>query len=98
MSPGAAQAEAVTAAPVLKWADDSSEDHYVVEVFDALGQRVWNTTILGVSGSIPTVAYAGPMTPGMYYQFRVTSTKTQGTGTTCELSRTEDLRGVFYVP
>jgi len=28
----------------------------------------------------------------MYYQFRVTSSK-QG----CELSRTEDLRGVFFV-
>jgi hypothetical protein len=35
----------------------------------------------------------------LYYQFRVTSTKTQGGAgaTTCELSRTEDLRGVFYV-
>lgn len=99
MSPGAIQAEAVTAAPVLRWADDSSEDHYVVEVFDAFGQRVWNTTIAGVSGTTPTVSYGGPMTPGMYYQFRVTSTKTQGGGgMTCELSRTEDLRGVFYVP
>jgi len=98
MSPGATQAEAVTAAPMLTWADDSGEDHYTVEVFDALGQRVWNTAILGVSGGTPAVAYGGPMTSGMYYQFRVTSTKTQGTGTTCELSRTEDLRGVFYVP
>lgn len=99
MSPGATQAEAVTAAPALRWADDSSEDHYVVEVFDSFGQRVWNTTISGVSGGTPTVTYGGPMAPGMYYQFRVTSTKTQGgTGTTCELSRSEDLRGVFYVP
>lgn len=98
-APGAAQAEAVTAAPVLTWVDDSSEDHYVVEVFDAFGQRVWNTTIPGVSGGTPSVTYGGPMTPGMYYQFRVTSTKTQGgNGGTCELSRTEDLRGVFYVP
>lgn len=100
ISPGATQAEAVTAAPTLMWADDSSEDQYVVEVFDAFGQRVWNTTIPGVSGGTPMVAYAGPMTPGMYYQFRVTSTKTQGGagGMTCELSRTEDLRGVFYHP
>jgi hypothetical protein len=98
MSPGAAQADAVTIAPTLTWADDAGEDHYAVEVFDALGQRVWNTTILGVTGGIPAVAYGGPMASGMYYQFRVTSTKTQGTGTTCELSRTEDLRGVFYVP
>jgi hypothetical protein len=96
-SPGATQAEAVTAAPTLTWADDSSEEHYVVEVFDAFGQRVWTTTISGVSGGTPAVAYGGPMTPGMYYQFRVTSTKTNGASTTCELSRTEDLRGVFYV-
>src|SRR5262249_40168898 len=32
MSPGANQAEAVTAAPTLKWADDSGEDQYLVEV------------------------------------------------------------------
>jgi hypothetical protein len=98
MSPGATQAEAVTAAPALTWADDSGEDHYAVDVFDASGQRVWNTVIPGVSGATPTVAYGGPMAHGMYYQFRVTSTKAQGNGTTCELSRTEDLRGVFYVP
>lgn len=100
MAPGATQAEAVTAAPTLRWADDSSEDHYTVEVFDAFGQRVWNTTIAGVSGGTPSVPYGGPMTPGMYYQFRVTSTKTTGGSgaPTCELSRTEDLRGVFYVP
>ncbi len=46
------------------------------------------------------VTYGVPITQGLYYQFRVTSTKTQGgTGaSTCELSRTEELRGVFYVP
>lgn len=100
MSPGATTAEPVTAAPVLKWADDSGEDQYVIEVFDSFGQRVWNTTIPGVSGGTPMVTYGGPMAAGMYYQFRVTSTKTQGGagGMTCELSRTEDLRGVFYVP
>jgi hypothetical protein len=99
VSPGATQAEAVTAAPVLMWADDSSEDGYTVEVFDSFGQRVWNTSVVGVSGGIPMVSYGGPMTDGMYYQFRVTSTKKQGGApTTCELSRTEDLRGVFYVP
>lgn len=98
MSPGATQAEAVKTAPTLKWADDSSEDQYVIDVFDGFGQKVWNTTIPGVSGGTPMVAYGGPMTPGMYYQFRVTSTKAQGGtgGMPCELSRTEDLRGVFY--
>jgi hypothetical protein len=99
MQPGALQADAVTAAPTLMWADDSGEDHYVVEVFDASGQRVWNTTIPGVSGGTPMITYGGPMTSGMYYQFRVTSTKTSGGGGgVCELSRTEDLRGLFFVP
>lgn len=101
VSPGAMQAEAVTTAPALRWADDSSEENYVVEVFDAFGQRVWNTTIAGVSGGSPMIAYGGPMASGMYYQFRVTSTRTQGSGPTamtCEIARTEDLRGVFFVP
>jgi hypothetical protein len=72
----------------------------VVEVFDSFCQRAWNTTIAGVSGGTPMVTYGGPMTHGMYYQFRVTSRKIQGgTGaSTCELSRTEELCGVFYVP
>src|SRR5262249_17778233 len=61
MSPGAMTAEAVTAAPTLMWADDSGEDQYLVEVFDAFGQNVWMTTIPGVSGGQPSVAYAGPM-------------------------------------
>jgi hypothetical protein len=98
VAPGATQAEAVTSAPMLRWADDSSEDSYTVEVFDSFGQRVWNTAITGVSGGAPMVSYGGPMAQGMYYQFRVTSTKKSSATTTCELSRTEDLRGVFYVP
>jgi hypothetical protein len=92
MSPGANMAQPVTSAPTLLWADDAGEDQYLIEVFDAFGQRVWMTTIPGVNGGQPSVAYGGPMTSGMYYQFRVTSLK-QG----CELSRTEDLRGVFVV-
>lgn len=100
MSPGAEQAEAVTTGtPTFTWADDASEQNYVVDVFDSFGQNVWNTTIPSVSGGTPTVTYAGPtLVLGMYYQFRVTSTRKDGTGKTCEISRTEDLRGVFYVP
>ncbi len=99
-SPGAVAAEAVSGTPTLRWADDSGEDEYTIEVFDAFGQRVWNTTMPGVSGGAPSIAYGGPaLTPGMYYQFRVTSTKTQGGGgQKCELSRTEDLKGVFFTP
>lgn len=96
MSPGAAMAEAVTGTPTFTWADDSGEDEYLVEVFDAFGQRIWMATTPGVSGSMPSLAYAGPaLSPGMYYQWRVTSTK-KSTPTPCELSRSEDLRGVFY--
>jgi len=98
-SPGALMADAVTGAPTFRWADDSSEDHYLVEVFDAFGQRTWMSTIPGVSGSDPSLVYAGPpLQAGMYYQWRVTSLKanTHG-GAECELSRSEDLRGVFVM-
>jgi hypothetical protein len=97
MSPGATMADALTAAPTFQWADDSSEDQYLVEVFDAFGQRVWMATTPGVSGGIPSMAYAGPaLRSGMYYQWRVTSSKKAGVGE-CELSRSEDLRGVFFL-
>ncbi len=100
VSPGAMAAEAVSGTPTFTWVDDSSEDQYLVEVFDAFGQRTWMTTIAGTSGGTPSVAYAGPaLAPGMYYQYRVTSSKmTGGSGQRCELARTEDLRGVFYLP
>jgi hypothetical protein len=94
IGPGAGEAEAVTEAPTFSWADDSSEDQYQVEVFDAFGNLIWGETIEGVSGGDPTLAYGGPaLVPGMYYQFRVTSLK-DGT----PISRTEDLEGVFFVP
>lgn len=101
ISPGAEIAEAVTTAtPTFTWEDDSSEDSYVVEVFDAFGRKVWETTIPGVSGGTPSVVYGGePLVPGMYYQFRATSRKSgNGPGGFCPKSRTEDLRGVFYLP
>ena len=37
------------------------------------------------------------MASGMDHAFRATPTHTQATGTTCERSRTDDLRGVRYV-
>lgn len=93
-SPGANGLEEITTAtPDFTWKDDSSEDEYVVEVFNAFGQLVWDTSIAGVSGSDPVVTYAGPaLEPGMIYQFRATSLKSS-----VPLSRTEDLRGVFSV-
>jgi len=58
------------------------------------------STMPGVSGSSPSMTYGGPpLQTGMYYQWRVTSLKanTHG-GAECELSRSEDLRGVFFLP
>jgi hypothetical protein len=98
-APGALAAEALTATPTFRWADDSSEDQYLVEVFDAFGRRTWMATMPWVSGGAPSMVYSGPaLQAGMYYQWRVTSSKSKsGGGGECELSRSEDLRGVFFM-
>ena len=98
-SPGAELPEAVTKAPVLTWADDSSEDWYDVVVYNAFGDEVWRADkVPGVSGSEDvTVSYGGPLDAGMYYQFRVTSWRAPGGKNPAPISSTEDLRGVFYV-
>jgi hypothetical protein len=95
VSPGAEQVETVEAPVTLTWADDSSEDSYLVEVYDALGERVWSAEgDFDPGGSAPaSVAYDGPLQPGMVYQFRATSLKDG-----VPLSTTEDLRGVFEAP
>ncbi len=100
IGPGADEPEAVDAAPTLTWADDSSEDWYEVRVFDALGNEVWSELELpGVSGQTEVdLHYEGPLDPGMYYQFRVTSWRQPGNGEAAPISTTEDLRGVFYLP
>ena len=93
LSPGANGAEEVAGTPVFTWVDDSSEDEYVVEVFDAFGESIWDTSIAGTSGTNPSVTYEGPaLVSGLYYQFRATSYKGS------PLSRTEDLKGVFFIP
>lgn len=93
LAPGAEGPEEVGASPTFTWVDDSSEDEYLVEVFNAFGEIIWSTTIPGVSGSQPSVDYAGPpLGSGLYYQVRVTSFKGAA------LSRSEDLKGVFYLP
>ncbi len=96
--PGVDQPEGVTAAPMLTWADDSSEDFYKVVVYNAYGDVVWkDDNIPGQSGSGDvSVAYGGPLDKGMYYQFRATSWR-QKPNSTSAISATEDLRGVFFV-
>lgn len=97
LAPGASGLEVVTAPPTLSWEDDSSEDEYLVQVHDALGTLVWETTgNFDPGGSKPvTLPYAGdPLVSGMIYQFRAVSVKGG-----VPISATEDLLGVFaYQP
>ena len=96
MSPGAEGAEEVTGTPVFSWVDDSGEERYHIEVFDTFGEMIWSDANIPKStGSDPAVPYGGPpLQSGMYYQFRVTSFD----GNDRPLSRTEDLKGVFFLP
>jgi hypothetical protein len=97
VGPGADAPEVVSGTPVFRWADDSSEDRYELELYSALGDLVWSDrAIAGVSGSRTVErTYAGPaLTRGMIYQFRVTSFRDRR-GTATAISRSEDLRGVF---
>ena len=97
VGPGVDAPEAVDAMPTFEFADDSSEDGYEIDVFNALGDLVWETEIEGVSGQDTVqVPYGGPaLQPGMYYQFRATSFRDPPNGDRTYISRTEDLRGVF---
>lgn len=96
VGPGFDAPEVIDGPLELVWSDDSSEDRYEVEVFDAMGELVWDDrSIPGVSGGDDVrVRYDGPAEPGMYYQFRVTSFRDTPQGSFA-ISRTEDLRGVF---
>jgi hypothetical protein len=97
VGPGAEQPEPVSGTPVFRWADDSSEDRYELELYSALGDLIWSDrAIPGVSGtSTVERTYEGPaLSPGMIYQFRVTSFRDRR-GTPTAISRSEDLRGVF---
>jgi Carboxypeptidase regulatory-like domain len=98
VSPGADDPTPVVGTPTLIWDDDSSEDYYTVQVFDSIGNVIWeNPDVPGVSGS-PTVSvvYGGPaLTPGRTYQFRATSWRSSGNGTPGPISSTEDLCGLM---
>lgn len=98
VGPGKEEPERVGATPTFEFADDSSEDYYIVRVFDVFGELVWeNPMVPGVSGSATVqVPYEGDaLSSGMYYQFRAISMRDKGGGTA--ISQTEDLRGVFIV-
>lgn len=83
--------------PTFMWADDSSEDAYRIYVYDTYGVPVWQTVMDGgVSGGDASFTYDGvdPL-PSGYYQVRIVSARQNNT---CEISTTEDLAGVFFVP
>lgn len=93
--PGAEGPEEVDPQAVsFSWKDDSSEDGYILSVYDAYGELVWeDVAIPGFSGEDPDIAYGGPaLEPGMYYQWRAVSLKDGAPKST-----TEDLLGVFFV-
>lgn len=112
ISPGAAAPEGVSATPTFEWVDDSSEKSYLIEVIDSFGNPVGKAEIDSFSGSgNPSIEYgsadwlddgdtpnnvtdfANALEPDQFYQFRVISLNDAG----CELARTEDLKGVFFV-
>lgn len=95
VSPGRDAPEPTSATPTFVFADDSSEDRYIVRVFDVFGAMIWEDTMIpAVKGSKTVeVTYAGPaLVSGLYYQFRALSVKGD-----VPISATEDLRGVFVV-
>jgi hypothetical protein len=99
LAPGADGAEEVTLSPSFAWVDDSSEDRYDIVVVDSFANIIWTEQIAGVSSGDIQVPYAGSeLEAGSYYQFRVISSRSTGNGSRCEISTTEDLEGVFFVP
>jgi hypothetical protein len=98
VGPGSDGPQEITlATPILEWADDSSEDGYEIDVFDAFGNHVWSTELVSVSGAESVrLTYAGPpLEIGMFYQFKATSFRERN-GPRTAISTTEGLRGVFY--
>ncbi|HLG20475.1 MAG TPA: carboxypeptidase-like regulatory domain-containing protein [Bdellovibrionota bacterium] len=95
ISPGASGPEVVSGTPTFSWVDDSSEKSYHLTVLDSFGNKVWETDEAGHSGDDPSVPYGGTtvLESGMFYQFRVVSISNND----CELSQTEDLKGVFQI-
>ncbi len=96
VSPGASEPEAIEqGTPTFRWKDDSSEDEYVLKVYDMYGDLVWEHSMEGVStGAEVSLMYTGTqaLVPGMYYQWKVTSLKKDA-----PISTTEDLLGVFFI-
>jgi len=93
----------------LRWMDDSSEDFYGIEVFDAFGTRIWGSAssrtvepVVKSAKNTSSIAYGGPaLTPGQVYQWRITSYQCKVTAVPCTMmdaiAYSENLRGVFQI-
>lgn len=84
----------------LTWGRYSNAKRYDLVVINTLGEAVWDLAdIPQPGGNTPiTVTYAGPaLSAGMYYQFRVTAWDETTYPAGNIISRTEDLRGVFFL-
>jgi hypothetical protein len=95
MYPGAQGPESVEEPLTFIFEDDSSEENYLVIVFNAFGEEVWrNENVPSPGGGEDVeVLYEGPaLVSGMYYQFRAWSMKDNA-----PISTTEDLLGVFFI-
>ncbi len=80
--------------PQFAWASDPSAGSFNADIYDALGNQIWEKTgILPPKGNQDvTLDYAGPaLTSGMFYQLRAVSLSKAGV----PISATEDLKGVF---
>ena len=98
IAPGADGMEGVNSAtPTLTWGPDAGNIYYQIQVFNALGEIVWDTTQdhMGAASGNQSIVYAGTtLVTDMVYQFRVIS---RDGNTDVPKSVTEDLRGVFFL-
>jgi hypothetical protein len=90
VGPGANGPEAVAVRPTIVWQAGGASDYHV-EVSDGRGVVIWDRFL---PGSATSVAYDGSFTLGGFYQAHVTARDGAG----LPLSRTDELRGVFYLP
>jgi len=98
ISPGSDAPQAVSGKPTFEFAGDADENRYVVVLYDGRGELVWEKKNVVSVGDATTVEvkYGGPkLVPGMWFQFSATSVQGKQDAE-IRLSRTEDLRGVFF--
>ncbi len=80
--------------PQFAWASDPSAGSFTADIYDALGNQIWEQTgIAPPKGNQDvTLTYGGPaLKSGMFYQLRAESLSKAGV----PISATEDLKGVF---